>query len=147
MQPLDDAGRRWRLRLAVVACVSALLLLPLALRPAVALHAVPRVGGVALRVWAGHRAAPDRRIALSRDPFVPLVRSQKRIFALGAQTGDLQLVATSVGDHARALLAFGGKIVVVRSGQRLLGTRVLSIGRGSIVLADGRRLTFVAAQR
>jgi hypothetical protein len=139
MQPLDERARRKRL------CVSALLCAAAAsLAPAAARSSFSAITGGAV---AGHFALPTpepaRRaapIVVPRDPFI----SPPPVNTVGA--GALTLRAIVTGEPPRALIEEAGQARIVAPGDEVAGSRVRSIGNGTLQLEDGTQLVLAPEQ-
>lgn len=134
MRPLRTPGRRRLMCTALCACAGSVLLFPAVCRSAFSLPA-----SFALHAGQGRDLElpvlrPAFHIAQVRDPFVAPQRSQQS----GAMKGALVVRAVVIGTDPHALIEVSGTLLVVKTGDAVMGTRVAEITQGGLRLATGQ---------
>lgn len=133
MLPLTLEKRTVLLRISAVTCAGSLLLMPVAgyssgSPPELEAYATP----FAVPTVAPHR--PDRFAPTVRDPF----RSPTEVESFAPVRATLKAFVD--GLRPIALVGVGGTVLSIAAGVPAFGSRVISVSRTSIRLADGRVL-------
>ncbi len=137
LPPLSDSLRETLLRLAALVCASALCLIPFASvsSPDGPAEAARLTSAEASLTLPTDSAAPVP--AALRDPFV----ASPRAIALESAARSTGVVrAVALGAEPRAIVDTGGATLMVKVGEALMGSNIVEIDAGGVVLEDGLRL-------
>jgi hypothetical protein len=142
LRPLRSERRRSLLRGSLLSLSAALLVSPLAFPPALPAQAGASTPHASQDVPSLEDPREPQPV-IARDPFVPeaSVANADASAAAGDPNGTgIAIEAVALGSEPRALVEIGGVSRIVRAGDSLGESKVLSIGEGGVVLEDGQTL-------
>jgi hypothetical protein len=141
LRPLRSERRRSLLRGSFLSLSAALLVSPLAFPPALPAQAgatLPRTSQDVPSI----EEAREPQLVIARDPFVPeasVANADTSVAGDPNGTG-IAIEAVALGSEPRALVQIAGASRIVRAGDSLGASKVISIGEGGVVLDDGETL-------
>lgn len=148
MQPLDDIRRQKLLALSAALCLTAIVLAPLAARPAFDAPGNRGIHPPDLELPSLPLMWKPADVRLRRDPFVRAALGSRPSTAhTTAAAQPIVVRAIVTGARPRALVESGGVSRIVPRGGLLLGARVVQIDQAGIHLSNGATLSLPEVQQ